>query len=85
MVSIIGSGTYRAAPTYTPPVENFQTSLVVGPLSSWPDEWLARAARLVRIALNQARADGAAPGEVASLEAELANYVLEQHRRELSN
>lgn len=58
-------------------------SLVVGPLSSWPDEWLQRASRLTRITLERFRAEGAAPGEIASLDAELTNYVLEQHRREL--
>lgn len=60
-------------------------TLVVGPLSSWPDEWLQRAARLTRITLERYRAEGAAPDEIASLEAERANYVLEQHRRELAD
>jgi len=70
---------------YHDPVENMNLSLVIGPLSSWPDEWLHRAARLCSSTLARWRAEGAAADEVASLEAELANYAGEQHRRESSN
>ena len=64
-------------------MENFEVPLVVGPLRSWPDEWLERAARLCSVTLDHHRAGALVGDDVASLEAELANFVGEQRRRQL--